>query len=545
MTNPTKKKTAWPRRTRGFTLIELMVALIVGAIVITGVFAFGTIQQGTAVQHRQYIRVQQALEGSMHSMARDVRMAGLGFSRICTEVRIWDEGAGRLLNPGAVDGSNLAAAATDDVTKEAYWVLRDGFQSHWRSGPDSPGNTIDGNEGTSASPTSAADSFDVMLGERNYTSGAGSFIADFAADKPVSGADAILAMRSSAALNPVPGSNDEAWMQQLFVPGSFVLLVPMQGTEVLDFRVSNQSQCALVQVTGALVANNGRWELPLSNQSQFNANFNELLDGAPADGGGAGAGSDWPISAMDNNVSVVPVGRLRWSRYEIDYRMPSRPYLVRSDIIGYDLESDAKINFPGCPDGGCLLPQLNLPLGDGSNVPRVVLGPMIEDMQVAVGCDGWMDSGDLPTGFPLPDPGFEERGLDARGPNKRVDERAVDGAEDRGNDEWVGNAQREDWAPDCVYYGTGERNAAEWAAEETAPAPGFRLSPQLIRITLLGKSDTSQGGSDASLAQDFYTELAPIEDRPVIDTVVEDRGYQVLTERFSPPNLRWKDPSFR
>jgi hypothetical protein len=183
--------------------------------------------------------------------------------------------------------------------------------------------------------------------------------------------------------------------------------------------------------------------------------------------------------------------------------------------------------------------------------PRVAIGPMIEDMQVAVGCDGWATDSPpvLDNLVPVPDIGFEEKGP-ASGPlantaNRKVDERDED--DDRSNDEWVGNAS-ENWAPDCVSWGTGERNAAEWStngpASEAQPAPGFRLSPQVMRITLLAKPDTMAGGSDAA-DDPLYNQLVAIEDRPTMDSVVGNREYRTLTERFSVRNSHWRDPALR
>ena len=50
-------------KSRGFTLIELMVAMVVSGIVLLGIFAFSSIQQSNAVIHRRHVRIQQALEG--------------------------------------------------------------------------------------------------------------------------------------------------------------------------------------------------------------------------------------------------------------------------------------------------------------------------------------------------------------------------------------------------------------------------------------------------------------------------------------------------
>ncbi|WP_407674591.1 PilW family protein, partial [Paraliomyxa miuraensis] len=48
------------RAQAGFTLIELMVAMVVSAIVVLGVYAFSAIQQSTAGLHERNVRVQQA-----------------------------------------------------------------------------------------------------------------------------------------------------------------------------------------------------------------------------------------------------------------------------------------------------------------------------------------------------------------------------------------------------------------------------------------------------------------------------------------------------
>ena len=76
-------------------------------------------------------------------------------------------------------------------------------------------------------------------------------------------------------------------------------------------------------------------------------------------------------------------------------------------------------------------------------------------------------------------------------------------------------------------------------------APGFRMSPQTIRITLLAKSETTAGGNADDPANEFFNQLFPIEDRPKMDTIAGAREYLTLTERFTPRNLRWRDPLLR
>ena len=97
-----------PRRSRGFTLIEMMMAILVGTIVLLGMFAFSSIQQGTATLHHRSVRINQALEGAMWTMGRDIRAAGLGFTRSCTELRIWSAQANRLINPCLLYTSDAA-----------------------------------------------------------------------------------------------------------------------------------------------------------------------------------------------------------------------------------------------------------------------------------------------------------------------------------------------------------------------------------------------------------------------------------------------------
>lgn len=529
---------------RGFTLIELMVAMVVSGIVLLGIFAFSSIQQGNAVIHRRHVRIQQALEGSMYSMSRDVRAAGLGFTRMCTEIRIYDPDQAKLINPGAVD--DVSDAAIDPITGEPYWVLRDGLQAHWRSAGAA---SIDGDSFTSADPDAASDSFDVVLGERNYTNAMGVFALGVDATGLSAAANATLQVNGNALLDSTDADH-LSQVRQLFPPGSFVLVARPLTPDV--FRPQTQGQCVLLQVTDDVEAgpDPANWNIPIGNQSDFNKDLGLLFgDGSPTVC--SGDYCDWVGSEALSGALVVPLGHLRWSRYEIDYSVPGQPYLVRSDIIGFlpgsDPTASAAEPYPDCPGNQCNLAQLHLPNNNGQAIPKVAIGPMIEDMQVAVGCDGFTqvsaDALNFPPAPPAVDAGFGEKGdEDANLPNKLVDEWTTD----KTNDEWLGNAQVEAWGPDCVYFGTGQRLAADWPvsgpASEQLAGPGFRLSPSTLRITLLGRSETRVAGNADDPNNEFYNQLFPIEDRPQMDTIAGGREYLTLTERFSPRNLRWRDP---
>lgn len=520
---------------RGFTLIELMVAMVVSSIVVLGIFAFSTIQQTTTGIHQRNVRVQQALEGAMFSMAQDVRAAGMGWTRLCTELRVWDPGTNRLINPGGA--ANPAAAAVDNVTGEAFWVLRDGVQAFWDSGQAGDFAGPGGGDASSARPDAAGDALDVVVAEANYTGSVGVF--SLATDLDV--ADNTMRVRTGALLSSdVPGNLAE--VQQLFPPGSFVLLV---NPPALSFRSELQQQCILLQLTGDVIAGGGQeFVLPIGNGSDFNN-----LPGLLADANGNPPGDDWDVATVNQagQASVVPLGRLRWSRYEIDYSVPTLPYLVRYDIIGFQDGVDpgnlGAVDYPHCDAGSCPQPGLHLP-GSGSPPQAVAIGPMIEDMQVAVGCDGYTPAGatNADTPIAVPRVGFEEVGPSdgplAGQPNGTVDENPP-GDGERGSDEWLGNALEEQWAPDCVFYGTAEYAAAEWEAIEGSqnPPPPHRMSPQSLRITLVASGELDEEGGGLGTDQ-----VMAVEDRPAMTSEVGVRQRFSLTERFSPENLRWRDP---
>ena len=535
----------------GFTLIELMVAILVSGIVLMGVFAFASIQKDTAALQRRQIVLQQALEGSMHSLGADLRMAGLGFGRSCSEVRIWSPTHGKLINPGAMRGDELANVYVDGVTGEPLWVLRDGIQAHWRS---AGAGTFAVANGTSASPDSAADSVEVFRGELNMAPASGVF--EIQTMPAGTGGAAEILFQSSDILDNGNNMHVDA-VRQMFPPGSFVLVVPVNHVD--SYVSENQGQCALVQVTGEIEAEGASsWTLPVGDESVFNANLEALLglggevtpndadEGSVVTKTGLRFGADWDPQNTAR-FELVPLGRARWSRYEIDYTVATRPMLVRSDIIGWR-EGDPKLaslasTYPSCPGGECRLPTLYLP-GADVQPPRVAIGPMIEDMQVAVGCDGW-DPNSTPVTdglMPPPDSGYEEKGP-GTGPlsglaNRKVDERDED--DDRGNDEWLGNAASETWGPDCVSWGTAERNAAEWDGSGL----DVRMSPQIVRVTLLARPDTMASGSDAPVDA-FYQDLVAIEDRNTLSSDITSREYRVLTERFRVRNSHWRDPALQ
>jgi prepilin-type N-terminal cleavage/methylation domain-containing protein len=66
------------RRQKGFSLIEMLIALVIGAIIIAGVYRTFTTQQKTFTVQEQVSEAQQNARAVMDLMARDIRMAGFG-----------------------------------------------------------------------------------------------------------------------------------------------------------------------------------------------------------------------------------------------------------------------------------------------------------------------------------------------------------------------------------------------------------------------------------------------------------------------------------
>jgi hypothetical protein len=384
----------------------------------------------------------------------------------------------------------------------------------------------------------------VIVAEANYTGSTGVFTLPV----PIAVTDTDITVETGTLLDNTLHLDE---VQQLFPPGSFIILVGIARNTNRDFRVEEQYQCPLMQVTGDVFAdgaNPQRWHIPIANTSGFNANLTELLD---TDLGGAVTPpDDWETGEVNGvGASIVPLGRLRWSRYEIDYAIEELPYLVRYDIIGYidgvDPGNAGALEYPHCGAGLCPMPQLHLP-GDANREPRAVaIGPMIEDMQVAVGCDGFTDAGvaavlpDIEVN--PPDATFAEvgpaEGVYALQPNTSIDENSTDSTQ-RDSDEWLGNATVEQWAPDCVFYGTADSDNAAWAALEgsVAPPPPFRMSPQAMRVTLVGSSEfDEQGGGLAT------NTIMAIEDRGAMLSPVGARERFFLTATFTPENMRWRD----
>ena len=76
MKNSTNKSYLVKTCQKGFTLIELMIALVLGAIVIGAIYSTYIVQQRSYTVQETVAEMQQNIRAAMMVMARDIRMAG-------------------------------------------------------------------------------------------------------------------------------------------------------------------------------------------------------------------------------------------------------------------------------------------------------------------------------------------------------------------------------------------------------------------------------------------------------------------------------------
>lgn len=107
----------------GFSLIELMIALAISAIVFAAVYASYTTQQKSQVVQDQVVEMQQNIRAAMLMMTRDIREAGCDpkqtsgagiITATAGRIRITKDIAGHMVNPNQEDGS-LTAPGEDVV----------------------------------------------------------------------------------------------------------------------------------------------------------------------------------------------------------------------------------------------------------------------------------------------------------------------------------------------------------------------------------------------------------------------------------------------
>jgi len=66
------------KASRGLTIIELLIALVIGSLLLAGMYRTFISQQKTYTVQEQVVDAQQGVRGALHMMMREIKMAGFG-----------------------------------------------------------------------------------------------------------------------------------------------------------------------------------------------------------------------------------------------------------------------------------------------------------------------------------------------------------------------------------------------------------------------------------------------------------------------------------
>ncbi|MBW1704377.1 MAG: PilW family protein [Deltaproteobacteria bacterium] len=134
------------RTENGFTLIELMVAMVIALIVMGSIFMTFKSQQDSYVIQDQVTRMQQNLRGSMYVMTRDIQMAGYytNFDSGSCSTDWDDDGNTESVRP-LIYGCNNISSNGDSIVIIKACHERDSSGNLIDSGTLASGNTATGN----------------------------------------------------------------------------------------------------------------------------------------------------------------------------------------------------------------------------------------------------------------------------------------------------------------------------------------------------------------------------------------------------------------
>ncbi|NIO04401.1 MAG: prepilin-type N-terminal cleavage/methylation domain-containing protein [Proteobacteria bacterium] len=121
------------KRQKGLSLIEMMIALVIAAMVIAGVYRTFTIQQRSFVFQEQVSEAQQNVRAVMDLVAYDIRMAGFGMPAwavggVANEIRI-DQGSPADFTIVGVFSAPIATLSNDATMGQSQIILNTNGQS--------------------------------------------------------------------------------------------------------------------------------------------------------------------------------------------------------------------------------------------------------------------------------------------------------------------------------------------------------------------------------------------------------------------------------
>ena len=116
------KKDDWA----GFTLVELLIAMVIFAVALTAIYTSYLTQQKTYLAQSQVTAMQQSLRAGMYHLERELRMAGYDPNRTA--------GAGFLIADddelqftADLNGDGNMVASTNDTNEQVHYTISSGY----------------------------------------------------------------------------------------------------------------------------------------------------------------------------------------------------------------------------------------------------------------------------------------------------------------------------------------------------------------------------------------------------------------------------------
>jgi type IV pilus assembly protein PilW len=103
---------------KGVTLIELLVALVICAIVIGGIYRLFVVQTRAYTVQDQVVEVQQSVRSAMEILLRDLRMTGFDDDSIASTVTITTP----IVTPIAANSITMSYEYQNQINTVNYWV---------------------------------------------------------------------------------------------------------------------------------------------------------------------------------------------------------------------------------------------------------------------------------------------------------------------------------------------------------------------------------------------------------------------------------------
>jgi type IV pilus assembly protein PilW len=142
MMNKTIKRVSIPKSEKGFTLVEILVAVAISGIVMSGIYSAFYTQQRSYVVQEQVVAVQQNLRAAMYFMEREIRMAGCDPTRSAGAAIITADPATLNFTEDVGDGAGGDPNGTIEIEHENITYYLEGNRLRRRTIEAATGNPL-------------------------------------------------------------------------------------------------------------------------------------------------------------------------------------------------------------------------------------------------------------------------------------------------------------------------------------------------------------------------------------------------------------------